>query len=649
MSSFRVLLLIIMCLPAVTGRPLGAQPGPGQVDAPLLGDLDENGRVDIFDLLGLLNVLSGKRAPERIVLSHSIRRAWAVGDGEKIFRDDTSHFAADSNSVWDGGMVRLVGLFNEVLGFQIIVQADPGGAEGVEIRVDPLVCAASGDVIAPAGGAAYGPRGYLDLFSQHYIQVVNPTNPNWYYGTSDSRAAAPARMTGWIPDALITPDALPGRGGFPLDVPACLLQGFWVDLYLPRDTTMAAGTYTGMVRVYQQGCAVDSLPLRLELLPHYLPDQNHTWVWLYHDSVERYYTGMVREALERMLHYEAHRHRIDLVGGFRPHYSAFDSTLMAAYRPWLDGSAYTEAAGYQGPGQGRGEWLFPIGMYGSVSNSAMNTETAARRQSDLWVNWFTDNAPGVRYFWYLVDEPGTEQFDWIKERSGWIRNNPGPGKKLPVFITREYTAELDYYIDLWAGYHGVDLTQLPKLRQQGKDHWFYNGARPRYGSVILEAEAVDFRMNAWAKYLYQVNAWFLWHGTHWIHNGQGPRPHTPQRVFTDPVTFISGPTTFGNGDGIVFYPGRDPFYPEEDRGTDRLLGSIRLKNIRRGQQDYEIMWLAEQAAGRQAVLNIVKSVVPRALNDVNMRLAVPWSQRGNDYDAARIRLLDLLDDDNQLN
>ncbi|MFH1068049.1 MAG: hypothetical protein V1794_00380 [Candidatus Glassbacteria bacterium] len=39
MRPFRVLLLVILCLPEVTGRPLGAQPGPGQVDAPLLGDL----------------------------------------------------------------------------------------------------------------------------------------------------------------------------------------------------------------------------------------------------------------------------------------------------------------------------------------------------------------------------------------------------------------------------------------------------------------------------------------------------------------------------------------------------------------------------------------------------------------------------------
>jgi len=53
-----------------------------------------------------------------------------------------------------------------------------------------------------------------------------------------------------------------------------------------------------------------------------------------------------------------------------------------------------------------------------------------------------------------------------------------------------------------------------------------------------------------------------------------------------------------------------PYYPDEDRGVTRLLGSIKLKNIRRGQQDYEIMWLAEQKAGREIVLETVRKVVP---------------------------------------
>ncbi|HLA40312.1 MAG TPA: hypothetical protein VJ417_09955, partial [Candidatus Glassbacteria bacterium] len=129
---------------------------------------------------------------------------------------------------------------------------------------------------------------------------------------------------------------------------------------------------------------------------------------------------------------------------------------------------------------------------------------------------------------------------------------------------------------------------------------------------------------------------------HWTHNHQGPKGSLQQRVFTDPITFINWGDEFGLGAGLAFYPGRMPYYPEEDRGLNRILGSIRLKNIRRGQQDYEIMWLAEQKVGRQKVLEIVKNVVPKALAEADPQGPVPWRERGDDYDRARMELIELL-------
>jgi len=603
-------------------------------------DNSADNKLTIFDLIALLRILSGREKPQSVVFSSGIEQVWAVGDGEKVFRDDLVHPCMNSNSIWNGDTIRLKGLYNEVLAFQVIAVPGESGAMAVEVSADSLVRVGSGEVIASAQNPPYSAAGSFEIFSQHYIQVQNPTNPNWFYG---SAASAPARMTGWIPDALITPDAAPGKGGFPVDIPASQVQGFWLDLCLPRDSTaFPSGVYTGKIRILEGGWEVAALPLELELLPHFLPDQNHSNVWLFHSDVGPYFPDLTQTQIDTMLKHMAHRHRIDLVGGFTQHHTAFDQERMDAYKPYLDGSAFSSAMGYEGPGQGEPEHLFPIGMYGS---SVMGgTQEQVQQQSDLWVDWFEANAPGVRYFWYLIDEPGTDQFGWITERAGWIHGNPGSGKRLPVFITREWTADLDDAIDLWAGGHGMDLQKLPELKAQGKDHWFYNGSRPRYGSVILEAEAVDFRMNAWAKYIYEVNTWFLWHGTHWRHNSQGPRARQHQQVFTDPVTFISGPNTFGNGDGVVLYPGHDPFFDTEDRGVNKIFGSIRLKNIRRGQQDYEIMWLAEQKAGRERVLEIVRKVVPRAFSQVSMEASVPWSQRGDDYDTARLELLELLEE-----
>jgi hypothetical protein len=161
--------------------------------------------------------------------------------------------------------------------------------------------------------------------------------------------------------------------------------------------------------------------------------------------------------------------------------------------------------------------------------------------------------------------------------------------------------------------------------------------------VILEGAAVDLRVNSWILYKYGINTHFIWHSTAWKHNGQGPKRHLHQNVFGTALTFINNNMEWGNGDGILFYPGRMPYYPEEDRGLDRVLPSIRLKNIRRGQQDATIMWMAEQKAGKEKVLRIIQNVVPKALSDVSMQDAVPWSEKGDAYEKARLELLRLLE------
>lgn len=99
---------------------------------------------------------------------------------------------------------------------------------------------------------------------------------------------------------------------------------------------------------------------------------------------------------------------------------------------------------------------------------------------------------------------------------------------------------------------------------------------------------------------------------------------------------------FGNGDGILFYPGHMPYYPEQERGLSRVLPSIRLKNMRRGQQDAALLQMAEQKIGREKVLALVNKVVPKAMSEVPMNAPVPWSQKGDEYDRVRGALLEVI-------
>jgi len=578
-----------------------------------------------------------------------IRNVWALGDGEKVYRNDDRHPDKKSNPIWDGQTIRLQGLYNEVLAFQVILEVDKQGAKAVEIYVDAPIEKVSDKVI---GGTTlkYGPGGTIEIFVEHYLHVIDSTLPNWFYG---SMAAQPKKMTGWIPDALIPTNALPGLGGFPMDIPpienrdnhfknsSAQNQGFWIDLHLPRDQkSYPPGNYYGMVKVLQEGKITKELPLEISLLPHYLPDENRTNIWLYSGDIGLYFPGIARKDLDNMLKFEAHRHRINMEGGFEVNHSQFDTEKMDEYKKYLEGTAFTPAYGYHGPGEGKGEKLFPIGMYGS--NALGNTRPEVQKQADLWVDWFSKNAPGITYFWYITDEPTPREYPWIKEKAGWVKSNPGPGKSLPVFTTTHYQEALAGSIDIWAAFDGVDIEQMKMLQSKGGDYWFYNGNRPRYGTLILEGAAVDARVNSWILYKYNINEWFIWESTHWQHNHQGPKANLHQNVYANPLTFINNQMDFCNGDGVLFYPGRMPFYPEQDRGLNQLLPSIRLKNIRRGQQDALIMWMVEQRIGKDKVNIMISKVLPKAMSEIDMKDAVPWSENGSDYDNLREELLKLL-------
>jgi hypothetical protein len=68
-----------------------------------------------------------------------VKTVWAVNDGEKIDRDDQHHPAKSGNSAWDGKKVRIFGARNEIVAFQVIVEADRDGIKSLSARLPELV------------------------------------------------------------------------------------------------------------------------------------------------------------------------------------------------------------------------------------------------------------------------------------------------------------------------------------------------------------------------------------------------------------------------------------------------------------------------------------------------------------------------------
>lgn len=579
---------------------------------------------------------------------------WAVNDGEKVLRNDLSNPNRLQNSVWDGHHIRIFGARNETVAFQIIVEATEAPIHRLTVEMSKLTHSEKPHLfIQNEQQQPDDPNNYvgrrIEVFTQHYLYVPPElsTPPQWFYNA----CAPPIQQSGWIPDALIPHHARKGFGGQPVQVQSGTNQGFWVDIYIPDDDQLQPGNYVGEITVRDDN-STRTIPVELQLFDFTLPHESHTKTMVYTSDVSAYFPKLDQpmDALRKM----AHRHRFNLVGS-EVHSKPFDEQRLEQYQPYLNGSFYQPENGYEGPGQGVGEQIFPVGMYGA---RVLGEEAAQiQAESDKWVTWFrkqqeVNQWQGV-YFLYLIDEPRPDKFPWIEEQCGHIKSSPGPGRELPIMTTRNYAAPIENSIDIWCTSH------LKPEEKEAADHkkqpiWFYNGYRPSHGSVILEGEAVDLRVNSWLKWKHSIELYFVWHGTHWKHNQQGPRARTNQNVFGYPVTFMyinqnpddefygeSG-IHWGNGDGILFYPGHDPFFREQDRGIQGPISSIRMKNLRRGIQDYEYMWLAATKGNRDEVDAIVSSAVPRALHETSRDHTIAWSPIGNDWDSYRKQLAELI-------
>ena len=540
-----------------------------------------------------------------------ISSIWAVDDGEKVMKTDVNHPLATSsdNQVWNGSKVSLFGAKNEIVAFQLIIEADGSGVRNVDVSLDSL--ANGSHIIKNTGSSApfdyVGKR--IELFTEHYVPVDGV----------------------WFPDALIPFAAPSGLGGAPFDIAANNNQGVWVDIYIHRDAL--PGIYTGKIKVSVNSVATHTLPISLRVYNFVLPDECHLknmFAMSPHNVGKRH--GVESEsqayyAVEARYHQMAHRHRFDIVRSVR------DLGVLDKYhKRYLTGKLYTAANNYEGPGENVGNRTFSVGLYNSRPREfSPDNEAGWRSGSDAWVNWFNKNAPRVEIHRYLRDEPWSHGavYDDIIERCKWIHNNPGPGIALMTYITCPVISELQGHCDFWSmNGRTCYLPDAAYEQSQGKKCGFYNGVRPYCGEDAINTDAVDWRVQPLICRRYNLDQYFYWETTHW-----GYRKGSLVDVLNK---------NRSNGNGYLFYPGEDVIFPDSSRRLPGPLASIRIKNWRRGMQDYEYLWLADQSGLKSEADAIVKRCVPAALSEADTKKGISWPSRGYGFELYRRQLANLI-------
>jgi hypothetical protein len=628
---------------------------------------------------------------------------WANDGGDKVLRDELRADADPSavlNSAWDGTGVSVFGARNEVVAFNLVLEAPGSDVSGVDVELAELAGPSGYSITtrAASGEEVFDYRGRnIELFFVRYLAVEGLSI--LAYETYDERhipegcrrpyrleidggrrVSIPVAGTGWedrpCHDRLYPEIAVPLELEQGFTVPEGANQSIWVDVTIPGDAP--SGTYTGTIRVTADSGTPVEIPVTLRVRDFELPDEPSSRTMLVvgdEDVYERYLGerwiepsdpeyGEAIEILDR--HFQlAHRHRISLID------ATLDLDVMEdAWVDRLSGALFEAGRGYDGPGIGVGNNVFSVGTYGQWSWQD-GGRAEMWENTDAWVEWFDaqDFETPVEYFLYLIDE--SDEYSQIEQWARWMDENPGPGARMPSMATMDLPTALNRTpsLDIPTSQLDVGASRVWRnaMAEAAADPdmsvFFYNGIRPATGSFATDDEGVALRMIPWVQYEMGIDRWFYWESTYYLnfqcYGYWDPRAQT--NVFAQAQTYgcdsrgspVLGRTgwNYMNGDGVLFYPGTDLVYPEESYGVPGPFASLRLKHWRRGIQDAEYLALAMEVSPI-ATRAILDRMIPSVLweNGVSdprdptyVFTDISWSIDPDDWEAARAQLADLIE------
>ena len=629
----------------------------------------------------------------------NIAHIWANEGGDKVWRSElraTSDPNAVLNSVWDGTGVSLFGARNEVVAFNLVLEAPTTSATNVNVSLTTLT-GPGGATITTVPASGDGVFNYvgrnIELFYVRYLEIRG-LSVDLAYNDYDERHIPERCRRPYDENGIGTgtwedrpchnkfyPEiAVPLEFHTPFTIPVGTNQAIWGDIYIPK--TVPAGNYTGTIEVTEactelgrsDGELTWQIPISLRVRNFTLPDLPNakTMVFYSSDNINDRYLGEDNmypdpgtpeytqsiELIDR--HFQlAHRHKVSLIDGVEI------ERMDDAWTSRLSGETFTPAKGYDGVGVGVGNGVYSIGTYGSWSWQD-GTEADMWANTDPWVNWFDAQAfaTPTDYFLYLIDE--SDDYPQIEQWAQWMEDNPGPGQRLMSLATLPLPDAMANTpsLDIPTSGAGIGITSdwenaLAALRADPSKRFFmYNGSRPASGSFATEDDGVALRELAWGHYKKGVERWFYWESTYYD-NFQGGMGQTNvfQRAQTfggynyDDDSLGEAGWNYFNGDGVLFYPGTDTRFPDESYGVSGPFASLRLKLWRRGIQDVDYLTLAASVNPTRTA-EIVNEMVPKVLWEYGVedpgdptwvRTDISWSTDPDDWEAARAELADIIE------
>ena len=511
---------------------------------------------------------------------------WAAAEDEDLTHDTPP---ALENEIYSAsrGELRLHAALNETVAFQMGLRAARPPAGPLTIELSDLVGAS--ETLAQSA---------LSVYRVHDTRVDRFRS--WY----PDRTGRPATPT-LVPDVLIPWDA--PRGGGPLVLSEPRTELVWVDIRVPP--TLAPGEYRGRMvwRNTTTGVTEFACELRLDVLPLALParrslpvicridprDLLETYLHWPRTSAEQTrllpdvpsHFAAVQLVNATMRLFEEHRTTPILWASFpkfRPageravevQWDEYDSLVSG----WLDGSAFADHTRLE-------IWPLPASVeYPSAQqNGGLDSQQYARLLAAYLQECqrhFAQRGWRERAVLRLCppEQLSLAAVEHVRRAAAIARQSE---TALPIIahLPPRSLRGLGWFDAPPIEVTGVDIWAPPAIwfepdamaqqRRLGQSTWFMPGDPPYSGTLAIGAPANDPRILPWQAYACGVNALWIEHAAEF----RTPPP---------------ADGAFASDAAALIYPADE--YGLRERGP---VASVRLKRLRRGIQDYELLRLLE--------------------------------------------------------
>ncbi len=520
----------------------------------------------------------------------------------------------------EGRNVRLAAARNEWRSFQVLLRSDatiPG------VRIEP------GDLTGPKEAVLRHQA--ARIYRAHQLHLDTGTFRNDEFSP------------GWYPDPLIPVrhplTHKPLTGGrlvaMPFDLPARQTHGFWIDVYIPQETP--AGEYRGVYRVTAEGQPAVEIPVGVTVWDFSLPRVSamKTALGSPANRMRGYYRARAEagreaepddwDAIEQQCAAMLSEHRVNATppqAFLLPQEQADGSFLLDreqvdALREFID-RYHVNACALPHPRR----WI--------------DDPEEQRPRLHAWLAAF-DRAieeldrPEVTFYIYLRDEPNDpEAYNYVRL---WGRAIRAAMSRVKVLVVEQTWPQEDRWgdlygaVDIWCPLFSLHRPKSAAARQKLEEEiWTYTALcqRARTPWWHTDYPLLNYRVPSWIAWNYDIRGLLYWGGMSYWRGVDDP--------WTDPKTLDrrSGPGgasgALFNGEGVLVYPGRAV-------GYDGIAPSIRLKALRDGIQDYDLLVLASRR-GREEEARALSTGLARSWFD--------WDPDPAVYDAARQRLAELI-------